>query len=185
MSTSSKLTIYLALLFFLISSLAQTDTLTNLELGKSYQISYTYPDSDNENYDYQPVGFYTFSIGSKIPDEDIVILVAGERNYRSSPLLYFSSSHNHPDGTTDDDMFCGIFGVDICSIPSDTISDGQTYYVGIFCQDSCSFTMKVKYEEELILSYTDYAFLYFEDEDTYELKVFIPDDDTTKNIDRV
>lgn len=45
--------------------------------------------------------------------------------------------------------------------------------------------MKVKYEEELILSYTDYAFLYFEDEDTYELKVFIPDDDTTKNIDRV
>lgn len=100
-------------------------------------------------------------------------------------MLYVSKTHQNPNGGNETDFFCGIYGVDVCVLPSEEITLNQKFYIGIFCQDSCSFSLKAKYEKKIKLTFTDFAYMYFDDNSTEEISIFIPDDASTAGINRL
>jgi hypothetical protein len=59
--------------------------------------------------------------------------------------MYISKTNKNP-GYSINDIYCGVFGVDMCTVPENLLVENETYYIGVYCMDDCNFTMKVKYE---------------------------------------
>jgi hypothetical protein len=48
-------------------------------------------------------------------------------------------------------LVCGLDDVDVCAIDSEDISIGKTIYLGVFCSDDCSYSLRITYLSENIL----------------------------------
>ena len=98
--------------------------------------------------------------------------MTGERDFSNikililkvhSPSLYMSASNKYPDGYSDDDINCGILGVEVCSIPQSKINSNTTYYLGIFCWSNCNLEFKINYYSEKFLKLGDIYYYEFKE----------------------
>ncbi|EGR28330.1 hypothetical protein IMG5_177900 [Ichthyophthirius multifiliis] len=117
---------------------------TRIQIGEYKKIEHQFK---KEIDDYQPVAFNYFVVDKKLSsDKEITIMVNGRADYSHSPLLIISTQNQYPDLSSQNDIFCGFKGVDFCSINSQDIIENHAYYIGIFCQKSCRFSIQVIYE---------------------------------------
>ena len=140
---SISLLIFLNLILF-----SHEQQIKDLELNKTVSNSVFQDDT----YEY-----YKLDLPSNIKKGNILVFTVKESRKGiaegdeifSDPDIHISKKHKYPKGKGEAQWYSQRYGNDILSIPSEEVSPGETFYIGMYCEYKCRYELNAYLAEEI------------------------------------
>lgn len=125
----------------------------------------------------ESMNYYKIIISEKIPDEDLMIMVK-PRDKNSDPDLFISSVEKYPNSYSNSEKVCNAFGLDVCTVAAQNITNNSVFYIGVNCYTDCSYSIITEYSSEILLKLGQEAMIKFYKTVPQIAKFYIPKDDS-------
>lgn len=175
----STFRIFLYVIFFLLvrPSISAGIPITSIKLNQTVNSSI----NKDEGYEY-----YSLVIPSTVKFNESMLMFtvkADESNIKegeeifSDPDLYVSKNEKYPNSPVNSQWYSERYGSDILSISSSNVGPNETFYIGMYCQFKCKYSLRAYLSTEIELLIGKVYTLYISKKTSMNYFIKIPDKD--------
>jgi hypothetical protein len=138
--SETKLSVLVSILILLNS--VKSDS-SHIQLSDTKSTIYSIPN-------FQSYAYFKYSVESLHEKEDLIFSINPIEWY-ADPNAFASSTNPFPNNWNNAEYVCYSFGLEMCTIPANQISQGKTFYLGVYCEVPCTIQIETIYETEKTL----------------------------------
>ena len=144
------------------------------EITKIISIENSILIKSNENYQ----KFFSYEIPENFSSNSMLIFTLNQNknDFFNDANIFISKTNKFPNSKLNSNFYSEIYGNKLISIPSNEIKKHEIFYIGILCENSCDFTLKIEFSEEFYLNISQIYTISIKKEKTLNFYYKIPNE---------